>query len=229
MNTAIIVAAGTGSRFGSERPKQFLEILGKQLIRYSIESFAAAPSIDSIIVVVAASEVGRFRSEAETFAIAKLSGIVAGGDTRTASVAGGLERVDPRTDIVAIHDAARPLATVDEIERTIAAAIEHGAACLTAPVNDTIKRIEDGMIVATLDRSLLRRALTPQAFERSLLQKAFAAHDLGETVTDECTLVEKLGHPIASVDGSSANIKVTHRDDLAFVEMMIGNGYLDQI
>ena len=123
-------------------------------------------------------------------------------------------------EIVAVHDGARPFVTVDEIERTVAKAKETGAACLVAPVTDTIKSIRGDEIADTLDRDKLRRALTPQVFRKELLQRAFELGDLSEAVTDECYLVEKLGHPIAIVEGGANNIKITHPDDLAFAGLL---------
>lgn len=229
MNTAIIVAAGTGSRFGSERPKQFLEILGKPIIQYSLERFESAPSIDSIIVVVAGAEVENFTQLLHGFGVGKLKSIVAGGATRAESVANGLKSVDEECEIVAVHDAARPLVTVDEIDRTIAAAADFGAACLTAHVNDTIKRIDGDRITETVNRTSLRRALTPQAFRLPLLLQAFEAGGTGENMTDECSLVERLGQTIVAVPGNPVNIKVTHPEDLVIVEAFIKSGYLDQV
>jgi 2-C-methyl-D-erythritol 4-phosphate cytidylyltransferase len=117
-------------------------------------------------------------------------------------------------DIVAVHDGARPFVTEDEIDRTVAKAVETGAACLVAPVTDTIKTIRGDEISGTLDREKLRRALTPQVFRKEVLQQAFELGDLSEAVTDECYLVEKLGHPIAFVEGSTRNIKITNPEDL---------------
>jgi 2-C-methyl-D-erythritol 4-phosphate cytidylyltransferase len=117
--------------------------------------------------------------------------------------------------------------SVDEIERTIAKARETGAACLVAPVTDTIKSVRSGEIADTLDRDKLRRALTPQAFRTELLKKAFEDKDLNidvnELITDECYLVEKLGHPIAIVEGSSRNIKITHPEDLILAEALLNS------
>ncbi len=219
MNTAIIVAAGSGERFGSEIPKQFIKINGKPVIVHTIERFQAAPSVDSIILVLAADRLAEYdalRSE-----IPKLARIVAGGKTRAESVLNGLNAVGETCEVVAVHDGARPLVSVDEIERTIAKALKTGAACLVAPVTDTIKSIRGSEIAATLDRDKLRRALTPQAFKLDVLRRAFDLADLNEAVTDECYLVEKLGHPIAIVEGSSANIKITHAADLAFAELLV--------
>jgi 2-C-methyl-D-erythritol 4-phosphate cytidylyltransferase len=213
--TAIIVAAGSGSRFNSDTPKQFLEINGKPVIVHTIERFQTAPSIDSIILVLAADQAARF----DVSGFSKVSEVVEGGVTRAESVRKGLEAAD--ADIVAVHDGARPLVTVDEIERTIAKAGEMGAACLVAPVTDTIKSVRGGEIADTLDRTKLRRALTPQAFKADVLRKAFEGVDLTESVTDECYLVEKLGHPIAIVEGSPRNIKITHPEDIILAEALL--------
>lgn len=208
--TAIIVAAGSGSRFNSGTPKQFLEIQGKPVIVYTLERFQAASCVDSIVLVLYEEQVSKF----DRTDFSKLTSVAAGGLTRAESVAAGLAAISDETEIVAVHDGARPLITVDEIERTISKAKETGAACLVAPVTDTIKSIRGGEIAMTLDREKLRRALTPQAFKIEVLRKAFESAVLDESVTDECYLVEKLGHPIAIVEGSSRNIKITHPEDL---------------
>jgi 2-C-methyl-D-erythritol 4-phosphate cytidylyltransferase len=218
--TAIIVAAGSGSRFNSETPKQFLEINGKPVVVHAIERFEAAPSVDAIVLVLAKDQTGKLNLARFT----KLQTIVAGGNSRAASVSNGLNAVSANTDIVAVHDGARPLVTVDEIERTIESAKQTGAACLVAAVTDTIKSIRGDEIAATLDRDQLRRALTPQAFRFDVLKKAYDVADLNESVTDECYLVERLGHPIAIVEGSVRNIKITYREDLILAEALFGSG-----
>ena len=215
--TAVIVAAGSGSRFNSETPKQFLEIAGKPVIVHAIERFEAAASVDEIVLVVTVEHSERI----DTSPFKKLKSIVPGGTSRAQSVRSGLMAISEGTQIVAVHDGARPLVTVDEIERTIKKAEQTGAACLVAPVTDTIKSIRGDEISGTLDRSKLRRALTPQAFKVELLRKAFEGVELDDTVTDECYLVEKLGHPIAIVEGSSRNMKITHTEDLLLAEALM--------
>lgn len=215
--TAIIVAAGSGSRFNSETPKQFLEIEGKPVVVHAIERFVASASVDEIVLVVTGDRVDGFSTDR----FEKLKAVVTGGDSRAESVFNGLNAVSRDTAIVAVHDGARPLVTVDEIERTITKAKQTGAACLVAPVTDTIKSIRGDEIAATLDRSKLRRALTPQAFGIEVLRKAFEGVELDESVTDECYLVERLGHPIAIVEGSPRNIKVTHAEDLVLAEALM--------
>ncbi len=221
MNTAIIVAAGSGSRFGAELPKQFVEILGKPLIIYTLEKFETCPEVDEIVLVLSENFIDEFQISDLRSEIPKLKKVVAGGSTRAESVKNGLDAVAAETRIVAVHDGARPLVSVLEITKTIEKAKEIGAACLVTTVTDTIKTIRGDEIVGTLDRDKLRRALTPQAFRVEVLRSAFDLGGIGEAATDECYLVEKLGHPIAFVEGSSQNIKITQPDDLVFAEAIL--------
>ncbi|MFN2500781.1 MAG: 2-C-methyl-D-erythritol 4-phosphate cytidylyltransferase [Pyrinomonadaceae bacterium] len=215
MNTAIIVAAGSGQRFSASQPKQFVNVLGKPLIVHTLERFEACPSIDNIVLVL--SEEGRddFERIDARQKVTKLQPIVIGGDTRADSVQKGFHTIDNgAANIIAVHDGARPMVTVAEITRTIEAADKVGAACLVAEVTDTIKRVNRRFISATVDRQRLRRALTPQAFKYDVLKRAYESNDLNETLTDECMLVERLGVKIAFVEGSRRNIKITLMEDL---------------
>ena len=223
MNIAIIVAAGTGSRFKSDIPKQFVEISGKPVILHTLERFVACEMVDEIVLVLSPDRIGTFENISGDFRFRKPVRVVSGGATRAESVRNGLDAVGPETEIVAVHDGARPLVTESEICSVIEKAAETGAACLTAPVTDTIKRIEGGSIVDTLDRIRLRRALTPQAFRVSVLREAFEGVDLNESATDECYLVERTGRDIAYIDGSPRNIKITTPDDIVIARM-----YLEQ-
>src|SRR5262249_43629367 len=135
--TAIIVAAGSGSRFNSESPKQFLEIHGKPVVVHVLERFASAASIDSIVLVLSAERLEAF----DKTPFAKLVSVVSGGETRARSVLNGLNAVPDDAEIVAVHDGARPLVSVDEIDRTVVKARETGAACLVGRVTDTIKSV----------------------------------------------------------------------------------------
>jgi len=219
MNTAIIVAAGSGERFRSEIPKQFLELNGKSVIAHTIERIGAAPSVDSIILVLSEDRISGFEDQKAAFS--KLAAIVAGGRSRAESVLHGLNAVPADCEIVAVHDGARPLVSVDEIERIIEKARETGAACLVGAVTDTIKSIRGDEIAATLDRNKLRRALTPQAFKTDVLKRAFEVAELNETITDDSYLVEKLGHPVAFVEGNASNIKITDRRDMLLAEALM--------
>ncbi len=170
MTTAIIVAAGSGKRFSSDVPKQFVEILGKPIIIHTLERFEMCPAIDEIVLIL--SEAGReeFTRICGRYRISKLTKIVTGGETRAESVRNGLRAIDAQAEsIVAVHDGARPLVSIDEITRTVEKAGQTGAACLVAVVTDTIKDVEGQYISHTVDRSRLRRAMTPQAFRYDLL------------------------------------------------------------
>lgn len=216
---AIIVAAGSGSRFGSETPKQFLEINGKPVIAHTIERFETAPSIDSIVLVLPAEWAAGF----DTSPFRKISNVVAGGDSRAGSVRNGIDVLGKDIEIVAVHDGARPLVTVEEIEGTISKAKETGAACLLAPVTDTIKLIKGDKIIRTVDRTGLRRALTPQAFRIDILKSAYDPKNFDPSATDECAMVERLDYwyEISSIEGSPRNIKITHSEDLILAEALM--------
>jgi 2-C-methyl-D-erythritol 4-phosphate cytidylyltransferase len=224
MNIAIIVAAGSGTRFNSEQPKQFAPLLGKPVILHTLEKFEACFDIDEIVLVL--SPMGKVHFETLEHGITKLRSIALGGDTRARSVKNGLDAANAtEDDIIAVHDGARPMVTADEIGRTVQAAAEVGAACLIRPVTDTIKEIAGERITGTVDRSRLVRALTPQAFRYAILEEAFAKADLNESVTDECYLVERLDYKyeIAAVQGSSRNLKITHADDITIAEALISS------
>ncbi|HXI26518.1 MAG TPA: 2-C-methyl-D-erythritol 4-phosphate cytidylyltransferase [Pyrinomonadaceae bacterium] len=224
MNVAIIVAGGKGTRFGGHRPKQFLEINGTSIIVYTLRQFEHAQEIDAVVVAVPAEEVNTFRSAVGESNLKKVSQVVAGGDTRAQSVKCGLASIEA-ADVVAVHDAVRPLVTPEEIDQVMLAANNSGAAILVAPVSDTIKEVDHNRIVRTVPRAQLRRALTPQCFRFDILKRAYA--DLEEIeslrieVTDDSFLVERLGVPIAAVEGSARNIKITNQDDLAFAETVL--------
>jgi 2-C-methyl-D-erythritol 4-phosphate cytidylyltransferase len=222
MNTAIIVAAGSGKRFGGKTPKQFLEILGKPLIIHTLQRFEACAEIDEIILVLPSRENAKFLQIAGKYNLKKLSKVVAGGETRAESVWKGLSAIRAATaEIVAVHDGARPLVTAEEIAETVKKAKATGAACLVSTVTDTIKEIRDGKIARTVDRATLRRALTPQCFRYEILKRAFENVDLSEAVTDECFLVERLGQEIETIEGSARNIKITHPEDLILAESLL--------
>jgi 2-C-methyl-D-erythritol 4-phosphate cytidylyltransferase len=222
MNIAILVAAGSGQRFASAQPKQFIDLLGKPLIIHTLERFETCPAIDEIVLVLSDDGRDEFARVRGDYELKKLVSIVTGGDTRARSVSNGLDVIDASTaDVVAVHDGARPLVTVGEITRTVEKASETGAACLVADVTDTIKLVEGEYISSTIDRRSLRRALTPQAFRYEVLKRALDAADLREAITDECCLVEKLGVKIALVEGNGRNIKITRPEDLVFAEAFL--------
>ncbi|MCD9187756.1 MAG: 2-C-methyl-D-erythritol 4-phosphate cytidylyltransferase [Pyrinomonadaceae bacterium] len=222
MNVSIIVAAGSGTRFGADRPKQFLEIGGKPLLIHTLEKFENCAAIDEIILILSENEIEKFQTTLEKFQISKPTKIIAGGKTRAESVRNGLTSLDKNSvEIIAVHDGARPFVSSEEIAKTIETAHEIGAVCLVAPVFDTIKQVSGGKIVGTIDRDKLRRALTPQTFRFAILQTAFSDENFDAAATDECFLVEKAGFEIGFVDGSAKNIKITTREDFALAENLL--------
>jgi len=223
MNIAIIAAAGAGSRIASDRPKQFLLLAGKPVIFHTLQVFEECDSIEEVLVVLPAAESAGFLSLAGKYRIRKLARVVPGGATRADSVKRGLMSIRSATaEIVAVHDGVRPFVTAEEINRTVAAAKSDGAAILVAPVTDTIKQVSERQVLKTFDRSLLRRALTPQCFRYELLCDAYRQADVNDpSLTDESALVEKIGKPVSIVEGSARNIKITTVEDLAIAEAIL--------
>ena len=226
MNSAIIAAAGSGTRMASDRPKQFLQLAGTPVIFHTLSVFEQCDSIHEVIVVLPAAESAGFLSQAGKLGLRKIARVVPGGATRADSVKRGLMAVRSATaEIVAVHDGVRPFVTVEEVESTIAAAQSDGAAILVAPVTDTIKQVVDGHVVETFDRDRVRRALTPQCFRYDVLRRAYEHTDVTDpSITDESVLVEKLGFPVSIVEGSPRNIKITTAEDLAIAEALLATG-----
>jgi 2-C-methyl-D-erythritol 4-phosphate cytidylyltransferase len=223
MNIAIIAAAGAGTRLASDRPKQFLLLAGTPVIVHTLRVFEQCESIHEVIVVLPAEESAGFLSMAGKFRLRKVARVVPGGATRAESVKRGLMAIRSATaQIVAVHDGVRPFVTVDEIDSTVAAARTNGAAILVAPVTDTIKQVEDDAVLKTLDRRVLRRALTPQCFRYELLKEAYQRADVNDpSLTDESALIEQLGHRVTAVEGSARNIKITTAEDLVIAESLL--------
>ena len=226
MNSAIIVAAGSGSRMASDRPKQFLLLAGIPLIFHTLRPFEQCDSIHETIVVLPPESAAEFLDSAARFGVRKVTRVVPGGATRAESVKHGLTAVRATSaGIVAVHDGVRPFVSAAEISETVAAADEHGAAILVAPATDTIKQVDGNRVVRTLDRRKLRRALTPQCFKYELLMRAFAQADLSDlSPTDDSTLVEQIGVQVAIVEGSARNIKITTPEDLVIAESFLKSG-----
>jgi 2-C-methyl-D-erythritol 4-phosphate cytidylyltransferase len=223
MNVAIIAAAGQGTRMGGKRAKQFLELAGTPIIFHTLKPFEQCEVIQEIILVLPAQEAAGFLSLADKYGLRKLAKVVPGGTTRAESVLRGLHAVRSATaEIVAIHDGVRPFVRANEIERTVQSAQANDAAILVAPITDTMKLVSDGVVVRTLRRSELRHALTPQCFRYALLRRAYDQVDvLDPELTDESSLVERLGISVATVEGSPRNIKITKPEDLAIGEVLL--------
>ena len=209
-----------------KRPKQFLELAGTPILIHTLHAFERCDAIHEIIIVLAEEETDGFLSLAGEHGLHKIARVVSGGRTRAESVLRGLQAADAGSvEIVAVHDGVRPFVTPEEISRTVAAAKPEGAAILVSAPVDTIKEVNAGVVVKTLDRATIRNALTPQCFHYKLLLRAYDRVDvLDPELTDESSLVERLGVRIAIVEGSARNIKITRGEDL-----LIGEAILKQM
>jgi len=216
---AILVAAGRGERMQAGRPKAFLTLAGQTLLLRAALAFEAAPSVGAIVVVAPPFEANAAREALG--GVTKLRDVVAGGPHRQDSVLEGLKRVpDGFGGVVLVHDAARPLVEPALIEAVARAARESGAAVPVLPLTDTIKKMRDGRVRETIDRSELAAAQTPQGFRFALLVRAYeAAFRDRVTLTDEAMAVERVGEAVVAVPGSARNRKITTPDDLAWAEM----------
>lgn len=218
---ALIVAAGSGSRMGcTDTSKIMLELLGRPVISYTLRAFEAAESIDSIVVVSRQEDMMLITDIAREFGISKLKSVVAGGAVRSASVENGLNALPQTTGYVAIADGARPLVTPEIINNTVEEALKVGGAAAAIPVNDTLKRVADGKIIQTVDRSSLYAVQTPQVFDVIKYRAARAIASAGE-YTDDTKYFEDAGFAVALTQGSASNIKITYREDIALAESIL--------
>jgi 2-C-methyl-D-erythritol 4-phosphate cytidylyltransferase len=223
MTSAIIVAAGKGTRMGPNVDKLWLEVAGRPVIAHTWKQFNDTPSIREIVVVVREGMQEHFSELAAKFAFGKPHRLVAGGVERQDSVWNGLTAVASDTEIVAIQDAARPCTTPELIEATIRAARETGAAVAAQPVTDTIKATEDGKIIShTVDRSKLWAVQTPQTFRLDVIRRAIAAaRAQNRNLTDDTAACELIGQPVQLVRSTAPNPKVTVPADLPFIESLL--------
>ena len=221
--TAIIAAGGAGLRMGTTLPKQFALLAGVPILIHTLRAFAAVAVVEELIVVAPAAHLDRTRSLLAEFGLLDRCRVVAGGRLRQDSVRCGLEAVAETSELVAVHDGARPLIQKPEIERCLAAAAEAGAALLAVPVKDTLKAVAaGGLIRHTVEREGLWQAQTPQAARRELLQKAFALADrTGFVGTDEASLLEHAKIPVRVVEGAESNLKITRPEDLRIAEALL--------
>jgi 2-C-methyl-D-erythritol 4-phosphate cytidylyltransferase len=226
MNIAIIPAAGSGARFGGQIPKQFIEIAGAPIIVHTLRRFDECEEIGAMVVALRREEIERFESALRSHKIQKPVRLAQGGAERSDSILNALAAAKEfQPEIVAVHDAVRPLVTAERISAVVAKAREIGAAILALPATDTIKEVEDGLIRRTLDRRHIWRAQTPQAFRYDLLMRAneeARAESLPPAMaTDDSFLVERLGAPVAIVEGIANNIKITTPEDLILAEKLL--------
>jgi 2-C-methyl-D-erythritol 4-phosphate cytidylyltransferase / 2-C-methyl-D-erythritol 2,4-cyclodiphosphate synthase len=220
--TAIIAAGGRGQRFGAAEPKQLLVVGGRTILERSVDAFLSHPAVSEVVVALPPELVDNppayLRASEDSGSASKPLRLVAGGARRQDSVANGFRVAGERSEVIVIHDAARPFVSADLIARTIAAAVESGAALAAIQARDTVKRAGPGdvrFVTETLARESIFLAQTPQAFRRSVLADALK---LADEVTDEAALAERAGHRVQLVAGEMSNIKITTPQDLPIAE-----------
>lgn len=230
---AIILAGGTGERFGKEGGKQLVEIGGKPILTWSVEAFDAVGDIGLIVIVCPAERQGEYLSRAvDPFSFATPIVVAAAGSTRQESAFSGLELVPEEFEYVVMHDGARPLISADLIAHTIATLkgnIDADGAVVAHPAIDTLKVVENGVIVGTPDRSVFWNAQTPQVFRAGIYRRAHAsALSDGFVGTDDSSLIERLGGRVLVVEGKRDNIKLTVPEDYLMLVAAVRERYLKQ-
>ena len=227
--TAILPAAGLGTRMGAETPKQFLSLDGVPVLLFTLRRLAACRAITDFIIATRAEEIDSLMSSISAEKFGRSVRVVRGGDTRQDSVANALAEVSTETDLILVHDAVRPLVTLNQIERVIAEAAACDAAILGIPAMDTVKEVKRAslptdvaLITATIPRERVVLAQTPQVFRASVLLEAFAqARQDGVSASDEAGLVERLGRDVHVVVGSERNLKITRPGDMQLAEFYL--------
>jgi 2-C-methyl-D-erythritol 4-phosphate cytidylyltransferase len=219
----ILPAAGAGTRMGGPVRKPLIELLGVPILCHTLRAFAELRGLEQVIIVAHPTDLPVIRSghwlQLKEYGATAL---VAGGATRRESVERGLDAVRPGIDIVLIHDAVRPFVSRESIEESVRVAARHGAAVVSMPLSDTVKRVREGVVTETVPREDLWGAQTPQTFRRQLIQEAYAAaRREGVECTDDAQLVEQLGHPARVVRGSYDNVKITTPDQLPMAEALL--------
>lgn len=225
--TAVVAAAGSGSRMGQD--KIIMDFNGRPVIYYTLKSLDDCPLISEIVVVTREDLIQTIGGICEKEKLNKVSKIIRGGETRQESVFLGLSELSSDTELVAVHDGARPFAPQDMIAEVIRKARDCGAAAPAVPVTDTVKIAEDGVVVETPDRSKLFFVQTPQVFQTDLLRAALQdAIENGIELTDDCSAVERIGMKVSLTQGSAENIKLTRPADLELAEILISRGIEDE-
>jgi 2-C-methyl-D-erythritol 4-phosphate cytidylyltransferase len=216
---AIVVGGGDGSRLGADRPKAFVGLGGRPLLAHSIDLLEDHPAVDRMVLVVPAEWEEPATLLADELAAGKVVAAVPGGETRALSVAAGLDVVADDAEAILVHDAARPFASAELIDRLLEALATYAGAVPAVAVTDTVKRVKGGRVAETLDRGELRAVQTPQAFRAEALRRAYAAPAAAlRDATDCASLVEAVGLEVVVVPGEGGNMKITSPEDLARAE-----------
>ncbi|MDE5561164.1 MAG: 2-C-methyl-D-erythritol 4-phosphate cytidylyltransferase [Bacteroidaceae bacterium] len=222
MLIAILLAGGSGSRFGADRPKQFLEVEGCTVLEHSIRAFQRSPLVDEIVIITRQDFVDEVKRISSPYT--KVRHVRPGGRERYHSTLSALEVCTCDDDLLLVHDAVRPLVSEAVISRCAEALVRYDAVGVAVPSTDTIVRVDgSGCIVETLPRAMLRNMQTPQGFRRSVLRKAFdlGLQDPAFAPTDDCSVVRKYlpDVPVYIVEGETNNIKITYPKDLEHIRL----------
>lgn len=226
MNTAIILAAGKGTRMNAGMNKQFMLLNGKPLLAQTLEAFHRCKSIDSIILVTGREELQFCKEQIlDAYDFDKVDKLVCGGRERQQSVFNGLRSLDKNCSVVVIHDGARPIVPDGIVERCIEEAKIYGAVSAGMPAKETIKILnEEGFVEYTPERRRVWITQTPQAFKPDIIRKAHERADIkGIAGTDDAFLVEHMGIKVKMIECSYENIKVTTPEDLIIAETIMNN------
>jgi 2-C-methyl-D-erythritol 4-phosphate cytidylyltransferase len=231
---AVVLAAGSGLRFGAAVPKQLLPLAGRALLEHSVSAFERASGVDAILVVMAPGHAGQVRELLTERGYGKVTGVIEGGMTRPESTRRAIAELGSAECNVLFHDAARPLLDQQTIARCVGALHEHQAVGVAVPASDTIVVVQDGMMTSMPHRDTLRRCQTPQGFRLSVIRRAhqLAVADPGYAdlaATDDCGVVLRYlpEVPVAVVTGSERNIKITYPDDLSVAEALLSTAQVN--
>lgn len=219
----VIVAAGSSRRMQGQ-DKLWTPLVGRITLARTIDVFQHSPVIDTIVLVISTERLNECQELCKQEKWHKVAAVIAGGTRRQDSVRLGLDtlaEVDPRCKWVMIHDGARPFVTAEILEEGLKTVQKQQAAVAAVPVKDTIKQVQNGRIYATLDRAQLWIVQTPQVFSFPLIQQAHHSSFAQEDVTDDATLLERMGHHVAVFPGAYTNIKITTLEDLLFAEIVL--------
>lgn len=220
INTAIIPAAGIGTRMHADRAKQMLELGGVPLLVHTLRRFEACDAVDQIILVLQPDLTSEVLALISKYNLKKIARVVGGGAERQDSVYRGLQVIkEEDAGVIVVHDAVRPFVRPEEIGVVIERAIKTGAALMAMGAIDTIKQVKSGRVQRTLDRRRIYQAQTPQAFRYSIIREAYErAYADGFRATDDSQLVERISQRVSVVEGSPINIKITRPFDLKLAQ-----------
>ncbi len=221
---AIIVAAGTSARLPGAVPKQFRPVAGRPILGHTLRAFDLCDAVDDVVAVVPEEHLlHTTEAVVDRFRIAKVVKVVPGGSNRCRSVVAGLRAAGDGYDIAVVHDGVRPLVTPRLISLTVSEGSRHGAAVAALPVGETVKRGEGDFVIATLDRSRLYSAQTPQAFRTSVLVDSYEKVGCDGGFTDDAAVVEAAGYKVRLVAGELENLKITYPLDIELMKVLLSH------